>query len=1125
MSTLVADQIALPDFNPASRQLQATDLFYVYQQQYGEVALPAQLVIEYLRQSLGVSLFVTNGVPADNQGLNNDYAIDLTTGVWYGPKTDGSWPGTQGYMTAGSLSAALQASITTQIQDAVIGGNGGPLLSSGVPSDLDGFPGQLCFDLTNGLVYGPYTNGAWGEPVPLLASALTSTLQDLILSAAKSQIETELGATSGATKIGYGASTVDTTLTGLTTQVENLISGGAGSTLILVTASGTITDADANSTVVFEGENEVDPVLTFAAGTSFTQNTFVNITNRAGNPDAVVTLALASGTDFFSAAAYSPTTTGITTVALAQGDTVRIGFTGTGNFVVLDGTALLQFSSTNVQAPDLADSSNRISTTAFGKTLRHGLIEIPVTSTPITITDEQAAYAILVFTGALSANTVVYLPNRPGTYTLRDETTGAHSLTAAINVSNTQGVLLGEGLANFVMVRQGVGVFDVAGSDAATSPTVTVFSTTIGNVVAGATTLATTNQVSSLTYVFANGAFLTPNVDYTANGKNIVLTAPVVTGVPYVVMSATLLNNSSMMYTPAVVSLTLAAGATTLTYPYPVGFVDVYVGGAFETNYTATDGQTIVFPASQSIAQSVTLRIYTPVIINGMLPLSGGVITGNLTVNGAVNLLQRPTFNGYTPLDSGNFSSLALFTQPLLSAIARTLQARLQDVVSVKDFGAKGDGSTDDSVAIQLALNSGAKAVFVPAGTYIASGLVMPSTAGFVLYGVGTASILKQKGGGATVLSWVQTSIYYQQGYIRDLAFDGTNGANNTIDTTGVGGETFQNLYFNNTPTGFSSIYVNGAASTYTHDIRLKNIQIYSALAGFAGIRFGPLSSDQQLDGFMMNGNFAVQYCLYLDVGASTLQVSNSHPYNAATNVLCAAGTNASCSFNGVVLDNATSDIAVLTNASNWRFTDCYFEAIKAGKNGLTLTNTAGITFYNCEWDAASGAGSAIVEAGTATGTKVMGGSIGIAANYTTIFTFLSAQSYALGLAGYNPLGMAYPLVGCTSTAQAQNSTLYLGANGGQASSSATAYVVPQNGFLQSVYIATTSTPASGQTFTFAVYDGTTQIGTGTIASGSYSVTITLNKTVTQFDQIYIQSVFSATSGSSFVRWSMMLTA
>lgn len=45
-------------------------------------------------------------------------------------------------------------------------------------------------------------------------------------------------------------------------------------------------------------------------------------------------------------------------------------------------------------------------------------------------------------------------------------------------------------------------------------------------------------------------------------------------------------------------------------------------------------------------------------------------------------------------------------------------KVKLNDVVSVKDFGAVGNGVVDDTVAIQAALNSGAKRIYCPSGNY-----------------------------------------------------------------------------------------------------------------------------------------------------------------------------------------------------------------------------------------------------------------------------------------------------------------------------------------------------------------------------------------------------------------------
>lgn len=81
-------------------------------------------------------------------------------------------------------------------------------------------------------------------------------------------------------------------------------------------------------------------------------------------------------------------------------------------------------------------------------------------------------------------------------------------------------------------------------------------------------------------------------------------------------------------------------------------------------------------------------------------------------------------------------SSLVGFIQSGTGATARTVQAKLRDVVSVKDFGAVGNGVADDTTAIQAALNSGAKQVYMPSGTYkVSSAIKFPSE--ITIYGDG----------------------------------------------------------------------------------------------------------------------------------------------------------------------------------------------------------------------------------------------------------------------------------------------------------------------------------------------------------------------------------------------------
>lgn len=80
--------------------------------------------------------------------------------------------------------------------------------------------------------------------------------------------------------------------------------------------------------------------------------------------------------------------------------------------------------------------------------------------------------------------------------------------------------------------------------------------------------------------------------------------------------------------------------------------------------------------------------------------------------------------NGYNIINAGNATSIGLqesenvsFELSATGAVSRSVQSKLADVVSVKDFGAVGDGTTDDTVAITSA-NSLNRSVFVPNGTY-----------------------------------------------------------------------------------------------------------------------------------------------------------------------------------------------------------------------------------------------------------------------------------------------------------------------------------------------------------------------------------------------------------------------
>ena len=342
------------------------------------------------------------------------------------------------------------------------------------------------------------------------------------------------------------------------------------------------------------------------------------------------------------------------------------------------------------------------------------------------------------------------------------------------------------------------------------------------------------------------------------------------------------------------------------------------------------------------------------------------------------------------------------------STTSRLLSARFAEIVSVRDFGAVGDGVTDDTVAIQAAIATGRQVYFPPA-TYHVTGSINLATSGQHIWGDGNSSIISTGSATADVfvlggtLGTVIEHLQFTASVVR------TAGA--YVNTGAASFCTLEHLFM----TGFFIGIQLGSSTTIGSMVRVTDCYLYGGAA--PGVSTGLYiwgGDDVILKGVLCVGSAASQLatgimilsagdiflihcqCIWAGNGVVVApgsgQVVQSLWFDACLSdtcsgwgmlieasgsgsvqlLKCSNGWNASCVMGGIGLFTSGTGVIQQVDVVNMVVSNHSGSGIFAGTNGVTHLNIAG-----CAISANQGGGGAIALAAAMTLFRIASCTIG----------------------------------------------------------------------------------------------------------------------------------------------------
>jgi hypothetical protein len=240
----------------------------------------------------------------------------------------------------------------------------------------------------------------------------------------------------------------------------------------------------------------------------------------------------------------------------------------------------------------------------------------------------------------------------------------------------------------------------------------------------------------------------------------------------------------------------------------------VAYGSANADVFTGTGSQTVfVLSADPGVINNLDVSINGVVMVPGIdyTWVSGTTLTFTAAPPAASTVLVR--YDQGLPVGTAD-AGATNYVPAGMGAVATNVQNKLREFVSVKDFGAVGDGVADDTVAIQAALDavyaSGGGTLYFPAGEYLVTSIVkvFASNISVVFKGAGKmATVLRKTGASTTPILDLSTTVAPSVVYssIEDMRIRGNAKAHDGIRLTNWARFSLENVYVNACDVGINN--------------------------------------------------------------------------------------------------------------------------------------------------------------------------------------------------------------------------------------------------------------------------------------------------------------------------------